>query len=174
MSRLDLLHQLIVVQERTPGTIPYYQGETYSYLTYGWIPRFLWPDKPIAQEANITFALDYGFLHDNQIDRTMMGISHIAEAYANFGLWGVGIIMGLQGLILSLMNISLNSPHSNGGRAIYISIMVFFLNGIGSATAGIYGALVQNVAASAFILWALKTMFRDYQKRLPERATLAS
>jgi hypothetical protein len=160
MSRLDLLHQLVIVQEMTPSTIPYYQGETYGYLAYSWVPRALWPDKPIAQEANIIFALDYGFLLDSQIDKTMMGISHIAEAYANFGVWGVAIIMGIQGLILALMDLMLNSSGSEGGRAIYLSIMVFFLNGIGSATAGIYGALVQNVAASALILWLLRVIYR--------------
>jgi len=152
MRRLDLLHQFVFVQELTPNTIPYYQGETYGYLAYGWIPRLLWPDKPIAQQANITFALDYGLLYDEQIDKTMTGISHLAEAYANFGVWGVAIVMGIQGIILALINIVLNSVGSQGGRAIYISIMVFFLNGIGSATAGMFGGIIQNILVSALVL----------------------
>lgn len=161
MKRLDLLHQFVLVQELTPSTVPYYQGETYSYLAYAWIPRMLWSEKPIAQQANITFALDYGLLYDEQIDKTMTGISHLAEAYANFGVWGIVIVMGIQGIILALINIVLNGAGSEGGRAIYISIMVFFLNGIGSATAGVFGGIIQNILVSALVLKLLDVGLRS-------------
>lgn len=164
MMRLDLLHQFVLVQEMTPSTIPYYQGETYRYLAYSWIPRLLWPEKPIAQQANITFALDYGLLYDDQIDKTMTGVSHLAEAYANFGIWGIVIVMGFQGIILAAINIILNSAGSEGGRAVYISIMVFFLNGIGSATAGMFGGIIQNILLSALVLKLLDVGLRARQE----------
>jgi hypothetical protein len=46
----------------------------------------------------------------------------------------------------------LNGPRSEGGRAIYLVIMAYFLNGIGSSAAVLFGALVQYILASAVIM----------------------
>lgn len=163
LSRFDLLHQFVRITDMTPKAIPYYDGYTYQYLLYGWIPRFLWPGKPTAQIANTLLGVDYQFLTQEQTSGTMIGIGHLPEAYANFGLWGIMISMGLQGAFLALVDRVLNSPASDGGRAIYLTIMVFFLNGIGSSTATMFMSILPNVVASALILrffavgWRSKT-----------------
>ena len=145
--RLDLIHTMAHVVDLTPSHLPYYGGVSYEYLLYGWIPRILWPDKPSAQEANVLFAVDYGLLLDSQTDTTMIGIGFLAEAYANFGLTGVVVVMFLIGCLFGLAHVMFNGPDSDGGRAAYISVLAYYLNGIGSATAmffffGIQGFLV--------------------------------
>ena len=174
MQRLDLLHQFVLIQELTPDTVPYYYGETYSYLMYAWIPRLVWPEKPIAQQSNITLALDYGLLYDEQVDKTMTGFSHLAEAYANFGILGIVVIMMLQGGVLALIDMTLNGRESEGGRAVYVSIMVFFLNGIGSSTAGIFGGIVQGILVSAVILKLLDVSLRFHHGSRKINTTLAA
>lgn len=134
VHRFDLIHIFAHVIDQTPSSLPYYGGDTYSYLIYGWIPRAIWPDKPMASEANITFALDYGLLMDSQRDTTRMGIGFLTEAYANFGAWGVPLAMFIIGCLFGVANTVFNGPQSDGGKAVYVAVMVFFMNGIGSAT----------------------------------------
>ncbi len=151
-SRFDLLHQFVRITDMTPQAIPYYNGYTYEYLLYGWIPRFMWPAKPTAQIANVLLSIDYQFQSPEQTAGTMIGIGHLPEAYANFGLWGIMIAMSLQGVFFALVDRILNSPTSDGGRAIYLTVMVYFLNGIGSSTATLFMSVLPNVVASAIIL----------------------
>lgn len=134
IHRFDLIHIFAHVIEQTPASLPYYGGDTYGYLIYGWIPRALWPDKPMASEANVTFALDYGLLMDSQRDTTRMGIGFLTEAYANFGVWGVLGVMFIIGCLFGVANTVFNGPQSDGGKATYVVVLVFFMNGMGSAT----------------------------------------
>lgn len=145
--RFDLIHITSQVVDLTPKTIPHYGGSSYGYLFYGWIPRFVWPDKPIAQEANVAFALDYGLLIESQTDTTRIGIGFLGEAYANFGQAGVIVVMFLIGAAFGIVNHIFNGPRSEGGRAVYMAVLAFYLNGIGSATTmfiffGLQGFLV--------------------------------
>jgi len=164
MSRFDLLHSFVRVQQMTPGDVPFYEGRTYSYLVYGWIPRFLWPNKPIATAASVSFAVDYGILSVAQTSSVSIGIGHLPEAYANFGLLGVIGVMALQGMFLAGINTLLNGPHSEGGRAIYLSVMVFFLNGIGSATASLFMTIPLTVIVCGLIMRCFATDWRVKEK----------
>lgn len=152
ISRFDLIHRFTWVVTQTPRHIPHFQGESYRYLLVGWIPRALWPDKPIATDAVNKVDLDYSFKLPFQVETTMIGIGQLPEAFVNFGMPGVPIVMALQGFLLSLLNILFNRPNSEGGRAVYLNQMVFFLNGIGTATVIMFGALVQQLLANAIIL----------------------
>jgi len=172
LSRFDLLHQFVRITDMTPQSVPYYEGYTYEYLLYGWIPRVLWPDKPTAQIANVLLSVDYKFITQEQTAGTMIGIGHLPEAYANFGLWGIVIAMSLQGALFALVDRVLNSPASDGGRAIYLTVMVFFLNGIGSSTATHFMAIAPNVVASALILrlFTVRTSARRGRNKRSQRA----
>jgi hypothetical protein len=152
MSRFDLLHNFVEVTQMTPKVIPFYNGETYSFLLYAWIPRALWPDKPNAYGANSRLAVDYGMMLESQTTATQMGIGHLPEAYANFGLVGVALIMALQGIVFSGLDVVLNRTGSEGGRAVYVATMVYFLNGIGSATAGLFAGAFVGVVSCAIVL----------------------
>lgn len=160
MARFDLLHKFAYVQELTPTYVPYYRGETYGYLLYGWIPRFVWPDKPVASDVVSMLDVDYELLYDFQTRTTKIGIGQLPEAFANFGLVGIVLVMSLQGLFFAMLDRILNGPKSDGGRAIYLSLMIFCLNGIGSATVVIFGALVQSVVANALILRVFASGFQ--------------
>ena len=152
LQRFDLLHQFIYMHNLTPRDVPFFDGSTYSYLLYGWIPRILWPGKPAASDATTTLALSYGFLLPSQVTTTAIGTGLLPEAYANFGVWGAALILTLQGMFIGLVSIILNGPRSEGGRAIYLSIMIFFLNGIGTQAAMLFSAIIPGIIGSALIL----------------------
>ncbi len=151
LSRFDLIHKFAYVRTMTPQVVPYYQGDTYSYFLVAWIPRALWPGKPTATGgANDRMDVDYELKYEGQA--TSIGIGLLPEAYANFGLAGVVLVMALQGAFLGLLNAMLDGKNSDGGRAIYLSVGVYLLNGIGTSASVMFGAVVQQVLSSAVIL----------------------
>lgn len=159
LYRFDLLHVFAMVCDKTPGQIPYYRGATYSYLIYTWMPRLFWPDKPSAQQANTILALDYEISNEEGLKVSSFGIGILAEAYANFGIVGIILLMGIQGLLFAAFSQLLNGKDSQGGRAIYIALVVPFFNGIGSSTAVLFGNILQQTVARALILRSFTISF---------------
>ncbi len=151
-GRLDLLHITALVEELTPKPVPYLNGRSYSYLGYSFIPRFVWPDKPATSDATNLLAIRYGLLTPSQLGENSVGIGHIAEGYANFGIPGVVLVLMLAGAIFAILERALNSA-SIASRALFIAVMIYFLNGIGTSTAVIFGGIVQNVLPGALIIW---------------------
>lgn len=179
-QRLDLLHVFALVHASTPSRVAYYNGTTYGSLFYSWIPRAVWPDKPTATSPIDQLGVDYGLILPFQTSTTKIGIGQLAEAYANFGLAGLVFIMALQGLILAALNRSLNGPESEGGRAIYMAVLVYFLNGIGTGTAIEFGTLVQDLLPSAVLMHLIVSRrderaantggpFRDHRTKVRSR-----
>ncbi len=151
LSRFDLIHKFAYVRTMTPQIVPYYQGSTYAYFLVAWIPRAIWPDKPTAtSDANDRMDVDYQFKYERQ--STSIGIGLLPEAYANFGAIGVILVMLIQGAVFGLFTALLNGEASDGGRAIYLSVGVFLLNGIGTSASVMFGAIFQQILASAIIL----------------------
>lgn len=160
LSRFDLIHKFAYVQDLTPAFVPYYDGSTYEYLLFGWIPRFLWPDKPVASDVNSRLDVDYGLLEQEQTSRATIGIGQLPEAYANFGPPGIIVVLLLQGISFAMLDTIFNGRRSDGGRAIYLAVMISFLNGIGSSTAIFFGALLQNAVANVALLRLFATGFK--------------
>jgi len=73
---------------------------------------------------------------------------------------GIAVVMFLQCLIFGVVNHVYNGPRSDGGRAIYLSLMIFLLNGIGSSTVIWFGALLQNLLANTLILRLFASSFQ--------------
>ncbi|HEY3402081.1 MAG TPA: hypothetical protein VGK59_01775 [Ohtaekwangia sp.] len=92
MSRMSVIPQLskIIMLTEKKG---FYNGYTLSYLGYVFIPRFLWPEKPLIMQGQ-WFALEIGAAYkkkdgraNNSVNMTVPG-----EFYLNFG-WP-GVLMG--------------------------------------------------------------------------------
>jgi hypothetical protein len=155
-GRVDFIHQVAHIHSMTPSVIPYQNGETYSYFLVAFIPRVLWPDKPVAGNANIFYAVTYGITTEEGSKTTTFGVSVLGEAFINFGWYGVVLIMLLQGLIISVLEHIFGGPRSGpGGAAVFVAFFVFFMNGIGSSVEILFGNILQNLAAGYFLLlWA--------------------
>ena len=63
------------------------------------IPRFLWPDKP-----NLTKDSTDLYTRATGIEGTAITAGLFAEAYGNFGWWGLPLLMTPYGIILALMS----------------------------------------------------------------------
>lgn len=82
-----------VIDRRDAGVA----GTTLRDAAAIFIPRILWPDKPIITRLGG----DLYFLVRGR-DGSAMGVGHFAEAYWNFGWWGIAPFMAILALILSL------------------------------------------------------------------------
>jgi hypothetical protein len=153
-SRFDLIHQFAHIYRLTPAAVPYRYGGTYSYFLVAFIPRAVWPEKPSATSANDYFAVAYGLTTEEGLETTSIGASLIGEGYMNFGLLGVVLIMALQGIVLRMLQHAFAGRSSGpGGEAIFLAIFVFFLNGIGSSAAMMFGGILQNLLCNCVLLW---------------------
>lgn len=97
VDRASLLNQLIRVEQWTPRIAPYLYGETYTYLPYIVVPRFIMPDKPTSQVVMNLLDVRYGFLTLKETRYVAVGINLVSEGIANFGYLGVvliGIVFG--------------------------------------------------------------------------------
>jgi hypothetical protein len=102
VNRLGQIWIFQTVYERSPEPVPYLGGETYRPLLTSFIPRVLYPDKPL-EKAGASFGLRYGFTEADATN-TSFNIPWIVELLANFGPPGVLIGMTLLGLLLGLLN----------------------------------------------------------------------
>ncbi len=106
MDRINHIGTFAHVIATTPDVVPYWGGETYKYLFVGWIPRVLWPGKPIAPTGN-DFGRRYLLIPPDDFGTTY-NLPWIIEFYANFGTWGVMVGMALVGAFFAWLVAMLN------------------------------------------------------------------
>ena len=104
-ERGDFIHQVAHINSMTPAVIPYQYGETYSYFAVAFIPRILWPNKPLTGNANSFFAVAYGISTEEGVKTSTFGVSLLGEAFINFGWFGVVLVMMFQGIVLRVLSI---------------------------------------------------------------------
>jgi hypothetical protein len=112
----------IVHEVRESGLM---MGETMRYVSYMFIPRLFWADKPEVTRGS-WFSYYLGFADSPDWATTSTGESAQGELYWNFGLPGVIIGMFIIGALLgSLWQLSGAHPHRQPLRMmLYVSTMI--------------------------------------------------
>ena len=117
LSRATVINQLTQVV-RVKEEDGLYYGKTLLYLGYVFIPRFVWPDKPIVQQGG-WFAERIGLAYrnsagqlNNSINMTIYG-----EAYMNFDYYGVVLISLFFGMLIAKL------WQSSGGLSNYFNLV---------------------------------------------------
>jgi hypothetical protein len=99
-KRASLVWILMHVQRVAPSPIPYLEGATYALLPQMLVPRFLDPEK-IASQAGMTLLnVHFGIQTEEDASTTAVGWGPLAEAYGNFGYFGVAgiaVVIGILG-----------------------------------------------------------------------------
>jgi hypothetical protein len=166
VSRTDLIHTFAHIYSLTPSSVPYQNGQTYSYLAIAWIPRAIWPEKPVANSANNFYAVAYDVSTEEGVKTSSFGATLIGEGYMNFGVPGVVIVMAFLGVVTSVLeDVFAGKESGPGGQAIFLATFVYFLNGIGTSAELLFGGLVQNLVASCILLWWVRA--RPIRSRQP-------
>jgi hypothetical protein len=154
-DRLTLLPIVGKLIEETPERIPFQMGKTFSFILFSPIPRFLYTDKPTAQEANLWFATEYRIIDQEIAKRTMVGISHIGEVYVNFGLMGIPFVFTIFGYILRIVLLPLEEGKENLTRkCVTIALIPNFLF-IESTLTGFLVSILYTLLFTNLTIWLL-------------------
>lgn len=128
-DRGSLLQYLSRVVEETPDVRPHINGRTYIESFSGFVPRFIWPDKPSANAANDYLSIYYEFLTEEGSQTTSVATGAISEAWANWGWVGIGLIGMTMGLILCIPSgLSINSSPLHMRFLLSIPFIPFAIN----------------------------------------------
>jgi hypothetical protein len=92
IDRTSLYQMLCLVVYSSPDRLPFLEGKTYAQIPGQFVPRPLWPEKPLAHISNSTLAIYYGLQNEEDTLKTTIGFGIVPEAYANFGFLGVGVL----------------------------------------------------------------------------------
>jgi hypothetical protein len=161
--RLSLLPILGIILRDTPDRIPFQYGKTFAFLLFTPVPRFLYEDKPTAQEANLWFAQTYGILDSYIAKTTMVGISHLGEVYVNFGVLGVPVIFLIFGFLLAVIT---RSGDREENAMIRNAVIVALSPNIFNIESTLTGFLVGIVYTTLFTYVAIWLFTRSVQSRL--------
>ena len=101
-ERSALLPLFLQIQRMTPAQVPYLEGASYRYLPSMLIPRIITKDKAVSHISNMIMAVHYGILTVENVWFTSIAFDLPMEAYANYGLAGVGGLAVVMGLFLGL------------------------------------------------------------------------
>jgi hypothetical protein len=111
LERTSLFHVLCLVVDCTPSRQPYLDGETYGYVPSQFVPSFFWRNKPVAHAGTNRLSIYYGLQDENATTKTTIAFGMVAEAYANYGFFGVGLLGAtLAFCFRKLSDWSANSP----------------------------------------------------------------
>ena len=99
-NRFDGIAILAVILSKTPEEVPFQGGWTIGYAFLSFVPRLVWPDKPMVTTGrwvtdNYTLAAGL---------ETATGSTWIGELYFNFGWLGIGFGMIFVGIIFRTMH----------------------------------------------------------------------
>jgi hypothetical protein len=140
VNRIGHIALFAYVVDATPGMVPYWGGETYAFLFASAVPRFLWPEKPVAGFGN-EFGRRYQFLHPRNFDTTI-NVPWLAEFYINFGAAGVLVGMALVGIGYRFLIQKLSNPTSAPAEYVLGLSLVFQLFYSESNLALMWGGLL--------------------------------
>ncbi len=169
LSRVALLTQTANVLEMTPATVPYQYGSLYSYIVVSLIPRFVWPDKPSANDANRFYQVAYGITAEEDLNGGSFAVGVLPESYINFGWFGVVGIMFLVGIFLDFFQGTFLAETSGVLlRGIGVVLIPFFLS-IEAQLAVYTNGTVQRVLLTLVVL---SPIIRFRKRNLLHRARI--
>lgn len=102
LERASLVNMLGNVMEATPARLPFLHGQTYLMLPELMVPRVFWPDKPRGTLPSETLGIYYGIQTVEGADFTGIAIGPLAEAWANFGWFGLVAAGSFLGMLFGL------------------------------------------------------------------------
>jgi len=92
-GRLGDVRSTAVIIKGVPDTVPFLRGETYAKIVYLFLPRFVYPAKPL-----MILPINRWFFKN---DRSSSPTTLTGEAYLNFGWAGLFLVLPVVGAITS-------------------------------------------------------------------------
>ena len=157
LYRMNQAYTVSRVMKFVPKKEPYANGETiFASLAASFVPRFLWPDKPMSgghenMKRFARFDPHGGASYD---------IGQIGDAWANFGYWGGIIFLFVYGFFNSWLLKSIISVSSVKLPSLILWIPVVFLQLLKVEVSVLtnFNAAIKGVIFVALVFWMFKKM----------------
>ena len=119
LERVRLIDNLALIMDKTPDRIPYRSiGEVVSAPITGFVPRLLWPDKPVRLSGYEFYKLYYEGPSQSSSAITLQG-----SLYLYGGAWVLFVGMFLVGIALRALDESLDVQ--NGLHGALFLVLIF-------------------------------------------------
>lgn len=148
-SRLSHILTFAEVIELTPDVVPFWSGETYYPLLSKWIPRAVFPDKPLEVSGQ-DFGHRYGFLAPDDWT-TSYNLPQLVEFYANFGVPGLMVGMFLLGILYRTLQRMFEHPRMGLGSVVGGVYVLSKLLSIESALSMVLGGVFWSIVFLALL-----------------------
>jgi len=160
VDRTSLLQMMCLVASVSPNQQAFLNGETYKDIPAQFIPRFLWVDKPLGHVSTSKLSVYYGLQSEEDTERTTIGFGLLAEAYANFGFFGVVGIGAFFGFLIKKAQCwAADSPILSGGGLLTIILLAWSFQT--EFTLSMWLASFYQAAMALLILpYALRTLIQ--------------
>jgi hypothetical protein len=125
LGRLDLLTSVAQVLTLGPRA-SMVKGDVHWWMlpVYPFVPRFLWPSKPILDEGGrFTVALRGGY-GDAATAGTSTAVTYPGDLYLQFGLLGIPIGMSILGLVVQWFTNRMSDPVEPGHLFVYAAVFL--------------------------------------------------
>ncbi len=159
LERSSLIHLLLMVQDKSPETIPYLHGKTYEILPELLIPRIFNPNKIRSHEGTYRLNIHYGRQTREATNTTTIGWGLLNESYANYGWLGstaLGVILGI--FYGWLTRLSIRVPILSLESLFAILVLAY-----GFQTEWTAGVYVAALAQSSFVITLIAIFFMRNQ-----------
>ncbi|MBX9853840.1 MAG: hypothetical protein K2X86_19005 [Cytophagaceae bacterium] len=150
LSRFSSINQLSQIG-RIVEEDDFYYGETLDYLVFGFIPRFLWPEKPIIQKgAWFAYRIGKARILDGKYTNSI-DMSSTGELYLNFG-W-LGVLIGGLFIGYFIGSMWLTSGFWTGEKNVLGSLFGFYLLFLGLFSFGADLQMILTLTAMYLVFW---------------------
>lgn len=153
--------------QSTEATDDYLYGATLVPIFTKWVPRVIWPDKPVEDIAN-SIGRKYGFLDQHDFI-TSLNLPWIAEMFLNFGWPGIVLLSVLVGVIIRLFKNGIARRASTPVElAFAYSIASGFFMPESNMSIGFGNMIISWISMSLFLvcLRALRCLHRHHDNRI--------
>ncbi|MBD2596468.1 hypothetical protein H6G74_19335 [Nostoc spongiaeforme FACHB-130] len=157
-----MMQILLLAQKKSPDSIPYLYGQTYSILPQLVVPRILNPNKIWALEGTSLLNIHYKIQTREETLVTTIGWGLLAESYANFGLVGCGGLAIVLGTVYGkATRWSINAPILSAQSLFSVMMMSFAFQSESTA-----GEIVAGLSQSTTVLIGI-ALFLMQKQRVP-------
>lgn len=143
------------VLENIPSKKPFLGGSTiWEAIEASLLPRFLAPNKKGTEQGLINFKEITGLLLSKNAS---MGLSLIAEFYANYGIVGGWVAMFIYGLFIALIIKYIINKLGKGSYLIVLWLIVFFFQVVKAETdfIKIFNHIIKSILFFMLVNWGL-------------------
>jgi hypothetical protein len=158
IERSSVVQMLLLSQVKSPETLPYLNGETYTIIPQLLVPRIFNKNKIISNAGTNMLSVHYGLQSSKANYVISWGL--LAESYANFGLFGCGGLAIILGTFYGISSRwSINAPILSAQSLFSVLVITYALQP--EFTAGVY---ISSFFQSSSVLCIIIMVFMKNKK----------